>query len=58
MLILAEMKKNPSSTLTEIAKNINRGQSTVERVASELTKAGKIEREGSKRTGTWKVITK
>jgi predicted HTH transcriptional regulator len=57
-LILKILKIKPDMTLSEVAENIGRGLSTVERVASKMVKDGRLCRIGAKKGGYWKVIEK
>lgn len=42
-------------TKSEMATRIGKSEKTVQRIISSLMKKGVIEREGSNRTGHWKV---
>jgi len=53
--IIALMDTNPEITMIEIAKHINKSQSTVEKVVKILKEAKLIERIGSTKAGFWKV---
>jgi ATP-dependent DNA helicase RecG len=48
--------ENPSTSLPEIAKELNVSLSTIEKLFNKLKKENLIERFGSKKTGYWKII--
>ena len=54
-VILDILRNNPSITQKEMIAKTLLSRSTVQRVIKELTEAGKLEREGSKKTGSWIV---
>jgi predicted HTH transcriptional regulator len=49
------MYLNPTITTREIAENINKSQSTVEKIIKKLKSAKLIKRIGSDRAGHWKA---
>ena len=53
--ILASMYADSNITTSEIAQNIDRSQSTVEKTIKKLKKAKLVNRVGSDRAGYWKV---
>jgi ATP-dependent DNA helicase RecG len=53
--ILASMYVNPDITTSEIAKSIDKSQSTIEKAIKKLKKAKLVDRIGSDRSGYWKV---
>ena len=55
-LIMTEIRNNPNITIPQIAKNIGKAKSTVDKCVASLKKAGILERVGSNKTGYW-VIT-
>lgn len=54
--ILNEIKKNPNSTKSLIAQNCNLSESSVEKIIRKLRNNNLIERIGSNKTGSWKII--
>jgi len=54
--ILDLMKKNGNITLDELADSINESRSSVYNMLKAMRDAGKIRREGSKKSGKWVVI--
>ena len=54
--ILDYFKKNPRSTVAELTGILGISQRSVERLVSSLKKDGKLVREGSPRSGSWKVV--
>lgn len=54
--IINLLQQQPELTLAEIAKNIGRATSTVERAVAKLKQQGKLEYIGAKKDGYWKVI--
>ena len=55
---MAWLHVNPDITTNEVAKKINKSQSTVEKTIKKLKDAKLIERIGSDRAGHWKVNMK
>ena len=51
------IQNNDGITKSEMAVRIGKSEKTVQRIISSLTKKNVIEREGSNRTGRWKVKT-
>ena len=58
MAIIECLENNPNVTQVEIAYSIKRSRRSVQDAMSSLKKKGVIEREGSKKTGKWIVVTK
>jgi len=54
-LIIEQLKYRPNYTVLQLAQSLNKSKSTIERHLRELQKTGKIHREGSDKTGYWKV---
>ena len=54
--VIKLLQQQPELTLAEIAKNIGRATSTVERAVAKLKQQGKLEYIGAKKGGHWKVI--
>ena len=54
-LILKHLKSNPQMTLAELAQQINKSLSAVERASTKLVKQGKLVRVGPKKGGHWEV---
>lgn len=54
--VLECIKENGEFNAEEIAEKIKRGKRTVERAIKPLKEQGIIERNGSDKTGSWKVI--
>ena len=54
--ILEIILRDPKSSQKSIATEINKTQKTVERNLSKLIEKGYIVRQGSKKSGQWKVI--
>ena len=54
--VLECIKENGEFSAEEIAEKIKRGKRTVERAIKSLREQGIIERNGSDKTGSWKVI--
>lgn len=55
-LILQQLSANPSMTLAEVAKQIGKSVTTIERAVSKLKKQGRIVFIGPKKDGYWQVI--
>ena len=55
-LLLEILKENPTATQIKISNTIGISRSTVQRVLSDLTKKGYIERIGSKKFGEWHIL--
>ncbi len=53
--IVAWMFQEPGITIPDIAKEINKSESTVEKTIKQLRQAGIVERVGSTKAGHWKV---
>ena len=49
------LSNNPTITQKEIVKRTSLSRSTVQRAIKELTEMGRLERAGSKKTGSWSV---
>jgi ATP-dependent DNA helicase RecG len=56
MAILASLGANPSMTLAEVAAQIGRSVSAVERASAKLVKDGKLKHVGSKKDGHWEIL--
>ncbi|TNH07898.1 Fic family protein [Testudinibacter sp. TR-2022] len=56
--ILLLLQQNPNLTLSEVAKQINRSSSAVERAVAKLKQQGKLTFHGAKKNGAWEVKTK
>ena len=54
--ILDGIKKNPNISLADIAEQLGKAVSTVERAATKLQKEGKIIYKGPKRGGHWESL--
>ena len=54
-LLLDILHSNPAITQKEIIANMSLSRSTVQRAIKELIEKGKLERVGSKKTGSWIV---
>lgn len=54
--ILNAMAKDPSATYLEIARTTGFSESKVYRLSSALQKKGVVERAGSRKAGTWRVL--
>ena len=54
--ILEELIKNLDSNISQIAINISKSRRKIERYLKTLIDKGYIVREGSNKTGIWKVI--
>ena len=50
------LKENSEITVKEIADKLNKNESTIVRNIGKLKEQGVIERNGSDKTGSWKVI--
>lgn len=57
-LIINMMKENPSITMQQLAEKIGVTPKAIEKQIMRLRAVGTIQREGSNRSGTWKVIEK
>ena len=53
--IFNEINKNNKITQEELAKLLNTSKRTIERNISSMQEKGIIKREGSKKTGYWKI---
>jgi len=53
--VLAWLNANPSITMREISENINKSQSTIEKIIKKLREVKIIERVGSTKSGYWKI---
>ena len=56
LAVIELIENEPEITLIEMSERAGTSLRTIERIVSELKKAGKIERVGSNRTGHWKVL--
>ena len=54
--LLDLVRKNPSMTYNEYATILGISTSTIKRLLQELVKKGKIKREGSNKSGGWKIL--
>ena len=54
-MLLDILRNNPIITQKEIIERTSLSRSTVQRAIKELSKAGRLERVGSKKTGNWIV---
>ena len=54
-LLLDILRNNPTITQKEIVESASLSRSTVQRTIKELTEMGRLERVGSKKTGSWIV---
>ena len=54
--MLEIIRNNPKITTTQIAENLNVVRGTVNNAVKRLKDFGIIERQGSDRAGSWKVI--
>ena len=54
-LLLDRLRNNPTITQKEIVESAALSRSTVQRTVKELTEMGRLERVGSKKTGSWIV---
>nr|MBK9652837.1 winged helix-turn-helix transcriptional regulator [Bacteroidota bacterium] len=54
--VLIVISHNETITISELAKKIGVAQITIKRAISELRQLNKLQREGSSKTGKWKVI--
>ena len=54
--ILEELLKNPQLTASELAISIDKSKRTIERYLKALQEKGFIERDGSNKTGNWKIL--
>ena len=53
--VLAWLNANPSITMREISENINKSQSTIEKIIKKLREIKIIERIGSTKSGYWEI---
>lgn len=53
--IVEAMNRNPDFTLPEIATELKKSQSSIERGVKHLKEIGFIERVGSRKDGSWRV---
>ena len=54
--VLAIWELNPNLTLVEVAMQLNKSRSTVERTASKLVKEGRLRFDGPRKKGKWIVV--
>lgn len=54
--IIQLLRDNPSMTLAEVAKTMDKSLSAVERASTKLVNAGRLKRIGSKKGGHWDVV--
>ncbi|MCD8307497.1 MAG: winged helix-turn-helix transcriptional regulator [Clostridia bacterium] len=54
--ILEQIKANPRITISQIASSCKAGTATITNYLSRMAKDGLIAREGSRKTGSWKVL--
>ena len=54
--VLTLLISNPNQTTETLSEQTGVTKRTIERALSELQKKGKIERFGSRRDGSWKVV--
>lgn len=55
--LLAYVSQNPEASIQMIAEHLGVGRATVDRTIAALRQEGRLEREGSKRKGSWKVLS-
>lgn len=55
-LILQVLRQKPTMTLAQVAEQINKSLSTVERASAKLVKDGKLQHVGPQKGGRWHVI--
>jgi ATP-dependent DNA helicase RecG len=55
-LVFESMINNPESTVSEIAAELRRAESTVYRAIAELKKSGLVKRQGTKKNGYWETV--
>lgn len=53
---LEELLKNPQLTASKLAISIDKSKRTIERYLKALQEKGFIERDGSNKTGNWKIL--
>lgn len=56
--ILRLLSKNPSMTLAEVAREIGKSLSAVERASTKLVKGGQLKYIGPKKGGHWEIVEK
>ncbi|MDY5811191.1 MAG: winged helix-turn-helix domain-containing protein [Treponema sp.] len=56
--ILQLLKENPLISYDDIAKKLGKSRPTVSRKIAELKKQGVIERAGSAKKGSWRIVPK
>lgn len=56
MLVLQEMKNNNKITTSELADTLKISEGYVEKIIRKLKNEGYIRREGSNKTGYWKIL--
>lgn len=54
-MLLDMLRNNPTITQKEIIERVSLSRSAVQRMIKELSKLGRLERVGSKKTGSWIV---
>lgn len=54
--VLTLLKANPKMTQQEIGETLGISIASVKRVMKKLIEAGKIQREGGRKIGTWRVM--
>ena len=54
-MLLDMLRNNPTITQKEIIERVSLSRSAVQRMIKELSELGRVERGGSKKTGSWIV---
>jgi predicted HTH transcriptional regulator len=54
--ILAKLAANPEMSLAEVAEQIGKSASAVERAAAKLVKAGRLRHVGPQKSGHWEIL--
>ncbi len=55
-LVLHHLKNDPKLTIQELAMNLEKSESTIERALRRLREAGEIKRIGPDKGGHWEVV--
>ena len=56
LLVLNELRENPTQTRTQLAAKLRINSRTIQRILDKLVAAGKLSRIGSRKSGYWEIV--
>ncbi|MDR1654289.1 MAG: winged helix-turn-helix transcriptional regulator [Prevotellaceae bacterium] len=54
--LIEELKVQPTLTVAELAKLVNKSETTIKRYLNELQAEGRLKRIGGRKTGQWQIL--